>query len=187
MQLLTEFQIQYLSPIHYDYPAWPGGERWLQLYETAEGTQIVFTKGLSNGDDFLFEIYLESDELIIPEDFGSSWQANLVYETGRVLPRIPDFTTRLKINTYLSLQIDMDGAPEEWSLNSPDGNIGLFMGLPSIKLSDLQFLPLNIKLMRPQELSYSIQNDKDGRIKLAELYMKQGDSTISNLERESVV
>ncbi len=187
MQLLTEFEIQYLSPIHAYYPTWPGEERWLQLYETNEGTQIVLTKGLSDGDEYLYEIYLESNDIITPEDFSNSWQANLVYEAGRIVPQVPDFKDRLAINTYLSLQVEMEGAPEEWSLNSLDGNIGLFIGLSSEAFKGSNFRPLNIKLMRPAELLYAVENDNAGRLKLAELYVKQGNSTISNLERESVI
>ncbi|MFT3946383.1 MAG: hypothetical protein QM763_05350 [Agriterribacter sp.] len=187
MQLLTEFEIQYLSPIHAYYPTWPGKERLLQLYDTGRETQVVLTKGLSDGDEYLYEIYLESNDIIAPEDFSNSWQANLVYEAGRIVPQVPDFKDRLALNIYLSLQVEMEGAPEEWSLNSQDGNIGLFIGLPSATFKESTFKPLNIKLMRPEELLFSIENDKPGRLKLAELYIQQGNPTISNLERASVV
>ncbi len=186
-RLITEFEIAYLSPIHHDYPAWPGGERWLQLYETAQGTQIVFTKGLSDGEENNYEVFLETDDLISPEDFGSSWQANLVYETGKVLPRVNNLGDRIKTNKFLTLQIDIDGAPEEWSLESPDGNIGLFLSIPTLDSSDFDFIPLNIKLMRPKELLYAVQNDNEGRKELAELYARQGKLKISNLERDSVI
>jgi hypothetical protein len=189
MQLVSEFEIQYLSPIHHAYPAWPGGERWLQLYQTDANTQIVITKGLSNGEEHLYEIYLETDEEISPEDFSNSWQANLVYEMGKIVPNVNDMSQRMEKNSYLSVQVDMDGAPPEWSLEDKNGNIGLFMGLQNPLIKDFAnpSIPLNIKLMRPQELLYSIKNDYTGRLKLAELYLQQGNATISNLERESVL
>jgi hypothetical protein len=87
----------------------------------------------------------------------------------------------------------MDGAPPEWSLNSKDGNIGLFIGLPpnlpDNVFDENTFKLLNIKLMRPSELLYCIENDnnKEGRVKLAELYVQQEKPTVTNLEREAVV
>ncbi len=189
MRLLTEFEIQYLNPVHDGYPAWAGGERWLQLYDTGAETQIVMTEGLSDGNESLYEIYLESDDTIDPEDFSSSWQANLVYETGKVIPNVLNFADRIKLNTYLTLQIEMEGAPPEWSLEDTNGNIGLFIGLQNSLLPGLEksAIALNIKLMRPKELSYGIHHDNAGRLRLAELYLQQGNTTMSNLERNSVV
>ncbi|MBX2925558.1 MAG: hypothetical protein KF746_25395 [Chitinophagaceae bacterium] len=77
----------------------------------------------------------------------------------------------------------MEGGPEEWSLNSPDGNTGLFMGLSSEAFKGSTFSPLNIILMRPDELLYAIEKEKAGRMELAALYVQQGKSTISNLEK----
>jgi hypothetical protein len=96
---------------------------------------------------------------------------------------------RMKKNTYLSVQVEMDGAPPEWSLEDKNGNIGLFMGLQNVAVaaSLKPFIPLNIKLMRPRELSHAIQQGDAGRLALAGLYASQGNPTISNLERESVV
>lgn len=189
MQLLSEFEIQYLNPLHHGYPVWPGGERWLQLYQTDRNSQLVITKGLSDGENHLPEISLETDDEISVEDFSSSWQANLVYETGRVLPNVKDLSERLSKHKYLTLQIDMAGAPPEWSLADKNGNIGLFIGLqnPSIKEFERPLMPLSVKLMRPEELLYAIENGFEGRMKLAEMYRQQGNSTISNLERKSVL
>lgn len=189
-KMITEFEIQYLNPIHDGYPAWPGGERWLCLYETDEGSQIVATRGLSDGGSRAHEIYLETTDEIDAEDFSSSWQGNLVYETARIIPKVHNLQERLQINTYLCLQINMDGAPLEWSLDNKNGNIGLFIGLQQNTafnfLSD-KITPLNIKLMRPQELLYSIQHDSEGRKRLAELYYQHGGTTVSYLDRKSVL
>lgn len=189
IQLLSEFEIEYLSPIHHGYPAWPGGDRWLQLYQPNGNSQIVITKGLSDGGNHPFEIYLESDDLIDEESFSSSWQANLIYELGKIVPNVHDLAQRMEKNSYLTVQVNMDGAPPEWSLDDPNGNIGLFMGLqnPLAKEIIQHSIPLNIKLMRPAELLHGIQNGNEGRLTLAQLYIQQGNATISNLERESVV
>ena len=189
MQLLSEFEIQYLSPVHHNYPAWPGGERWLQLYQASTNTQVVITKGLSNGENRICEIYLETNDEINAERFSNSWQANLVYELGKILPNVPDFAQRMEKNKYLTVQIEVEGVPPEWSLEDENGNIGLFIGLQNTFINEFfkPSIPLNIKLMRPQELLYSIQNDYSGRLQLAELYLQKGDATISNLERGGVM
>ena len=189
MQLISEFEIQYLSPIHHGYPAWPGGERWLQLYQLDPDTQIVLTKGLRDGITHLFEVYLQTDDQISTESFSNSWQANLIYEIGKIIPNVQDLSSRLEKNGYLTVQIEMDGAPPEWSLQDRNGNIGLFIGLQNLSVNEhvKPSVPLNIKLMRPKELQYSIENGFEGRMKLAELYGRQGKLTISNLERLSVI
>lgn len=189
MDLITEFEINNLNPNHYGYPEWPGGYRWLQLYDLDSGLQLVVTKGLSDNHLSRYEIYLETDELLNCNNFSSSWQANLVYEAGKIIPNVPNLEERLNKNKYLCLQIQIDGAPPEWSINDSNGNIGLFAGLENDNLSDFNqaFIPLNIKLMRPEELMYCIQHDRIGRNHLAELYKEQENSTVSNLYRKSVI
>jgi hypothetical protein len=189
MQLVTEFEIQYLSPLHPSYPAWPGGERWLKLYQRDENTQIIITKGLSDGADHPFEIYAETDDQTDADSFSSSWQANLVYELGKIVPNVHDLIQRMETNKYLTVQVEIDGAPPEWSLEDANGNIGLFIGLNNPFMNEFAktFIPLNLKLMRPQELMYSIEKGNVGRLQLAQLYLQQGNVTNSNLERESIV
>jgi hypothetical protein len=182
------FEIPYLHPNHHGYPAWAGGDRYLKLLNTNWNTQIVFTQGLSSADGSSpFEIYLETIDDTDP--FSSSWQANLVYEMGKILPNVKDMTQRMDKYKYLSVQIIMEGAPGDWSIASNDGNIGLFLGLPNTNLSDFRpgFTPLNIKLMRPSELQYVIDNGAEGRLKLGELYLKQGDATLSYMDRQPIL
>jgi hypothetical protein len=189
MELLTEFEIQHLNPVHHGYPAWPGGERWLQLYQTNSNTQVVVTKGLSDGSGQPYEVYLETDDLISQQTFSSSWQANLIYELGKIIPNVMDFAERIEKSTFLSVQIQIDGAPPDWSLDDENGNIGLFIGLQKPLQMNLPeySLPLNVKLMRPKELLYSIDNASAGRLELAERYLEQGIVTGSNLQRKSVI
>ncbi|TAD85933.1 MAG: hypothetical protein EAY75_09910 [Bacteroidetes bacterium] len=189
MELLTEFEIQHLNPVHHGYPAWPGGERWLQLYQTDASTQVVVTKGLSDGSGQPYEVYLETDDLISQPTFSSSWQANLIYELGKIIPNVMDFAERIEKSTFLSVQIQIDGAPQDWSLDDENGNIGLFIGLQKPLQMNLPeySLPLNVKLMRPKELLYSIENGSAGRLELAERYLEQGIVTVSNSQRKSVI
>lgn len=187
MELISEFEIIYLNPIHHGYPAWPGGERWLQLYQVDTNTQAVFTKGLAKGKEY--EVYLHTSDLLEAQEFSSSWQGNLVYEIGKILPNVQNLKERLELNVYLTVQIAMAGAPSDWALEDENGNIGLFIGLKNVKIEErvAPIMPLNIKLMRPDELFYCIQNGSEGRVKMAESYLRQGEVTISSLQRESVL
>jgi hypothetical protein len=83
----------------------------------------------------------------------------------------------------------MDGAPEEWSVDHPDGNIGMFIGLDNTHMNNdnLDFLPINVKLMRPDELLYCLDKAAQGREEIAELYKQQGQTTLSYLDRASVL
>ena len=46
----------------------------------------------------------------------------------------------------------------------------------------LTFLPINIKLMRPDELLYCLDKAAQGREEIAELYKQQGQATLSCLD-----
>lgn len=186
--ITDSFEIKYLHPDHVTYPSWPGGDRYLSLLKTNWNTQIVFTQGLSSvNSQSEYEVYLETPDNV--EAFSSSWQSNLVYEMGRLMPKVPDIKERLLKYQYLSVQIQIDGAPDEWSISDPNGNIGIFVGLENshIKNVRFKFIPINIKLMRPTELQYAIENGNEGRNLLASLYSKQGGQTLSFLDRLNVI
>ncbi|RPD39477.1 hypothetical protein [Chitinophaga barathri] len=188
MELLSKFEIEGLSPLHHGYPAWPGGGPWLHLYRSG-ASWTVLTSGLSDGNEYPYELFLDSADEIEPDDFGSSWQANLIYETGRIIPNVPGLKERLEENKFLTLQVHMDGAPDEWSLPHEDGNIGLFLTPDDSSVSAL--LPngkaLNVKLMRPEELVFCLENGMEGRLQLAGHYKAQGGALTSGMDRESVV
>jgi hypothetical protein len=187
--LISRFEIDPLNPVHNNYPLWPAEKRVLKLYRTDGGTFVVITKGLAEKVACPYEVYLETDEEMSAQDFSSSWQTNLVYETGKIIPRVQNFREKIEAHRYLSLQIDMEGAPDEWSLQHENGNIGLFIGMDNPSITELtgEAVPLNIKLMRPQELLFSIEHGEQGRHQLAELYHKQRNATLSSLERISVI
>jgi len=185
---IEKFELPYLHPDHHDYPAWAGGDRYLNLLKTKWGNWIVYTNGLHNiVSGALYEIYIETDEAV--EDFGSSWQANIIYAVGRLIPKVNDLSKRVERHQYLSIQIEMEGAPDDWSLKNETGNITLFVGLenPKIKLADFSFIPLNIKLMRPKEAEYVKANGDSARHELAKLYMRQGQTCVTSMIRESVI
>lgn len=180
-------ELSFLNPYLADYPHWHGSTRDIVLVKPPEWeNQIVATSGLSS-PEAPFEIYLETNEPI--QRFNSSWQMNLIQTIGGIIPNIDNFKERLIKHRFLTLQLDMDGAPEEWSVDHPDGNIGMFIGLDNAHINHdhLNFLPINIKLMRPDELLYCLDKAAQGREEIAELYKQQGQATLSCLDRTSVL
>lgn len=137
-------------------------------------------------------MFLETDEDI--STIKSSWVANTLLEISRVVVNHGDVKSKLRQLKYMTVQLDMDGAPDEWSLPHKDGNIGVFLGLTAhsleqtISLQKTSFAPVFVKLMRPAELSYALEHDAVGREKLAQLYRNsEGLEHISNLSRHSVI
>lgn len=184
-----EFEIPYLHPLHHSYPSWKGGERWLKLLHTNWKSHIIFTQGLASSNEAKdFELYLETTDSV--KQFGSSWQANLVYEVGKIIPKVNNLAELLNTYKYLSVQIDIEDAPDDWSLPTPTGNIGIFLGLPNEHLKHFapsHFAPLNMKLLRPTEMQYIMTNGPEGRMKLANLLTQQGSTPVSSLSRSPVV
>lgn len=182
--LLETHQLPENNPFDPEYPSWGTEDRSINLLKSNWNTYIVFTDGYAY-DNNNVEFFIESSEEI--EDFDSSWQKNLVYETCRNMVYIDDLDTVLKETEFLILQLDMDGAPEEWSYKHKDGNIGLFIGLQNEKLPfEDDIKALNIKLMRPSELKYAIDNGVEGRKELAELYKTKGIGTLSSMIRKTI-
>jgi hypothetical protein len=79
------------------------------------------------------------------------------------------------------------------AFKNAEGRVGAFIGLPDtiipgeVQLSLEPVKMVNIKLLTIPELEYVINNGEEGRAKLAELLIAQGNPTWSTLERASVV
>lgn len=190
------------NPHFAGYPRWPGGEQRFRLLERRGGNRIAFTDGLSDAassdvryagvNGLEIELYLETGS-----DVGSvnqGWAADLLLALGSRAVRHGALKESLRRQRYLTVQLGMETAPEEWSLPHADGNIGVFLGLPHpdfpshVGLSRSAFTPVNAKLMRPAELEYALAHGQAGLERLAELYATPaGQHRLSCLERHSVV
>lgn len=187
-ELLEKHVLPEVNPFDPDYPSWGTNDRSLNLLKTKDDTYMVFTEGYAcQGNNV--EFYIESIDEI--DDFDSSWQKNLIYETCRNIIYIDDLDEVLKETEFLVLQLHMEGAPKEWSYDHKGGNIGLFIGLErkneDISEFDDNFKFLNVKLMRPSELKYAIEKGIEGRKDLAKLYAKEEKPNISSMLRNSVI
>jgi len=181
---LEDFQIPLDNIFDPDYPDWGSDERGVKLYKTEKNTNLITTYGFNNEYDN-FEVYIESSDSV--EDLAQSWQKNLLYEVCRTIPEIEDFAAVIDEVKYFVIQLDMDGAPDAWSLENVHGNIGLFLGLENPKYLGENHKIINIKLMRPKELQYVIQKGELGKKNLAELYYKEDIPTNSSMSRKSVI
>jgi hypothetical protein len=189
-ELLEEFEIQYLSPTHHGYPQW-AGDRYLQLWCTHWNTYIVCTRGLYEAGNKLslgFELYFETKEQ--PESFDESWQANIVYEIGKILPKVTDLKQRFEASKYLSVKIAMEGAPEDWRLDGQDF-IGVMLGIEHNEFQQrnyqFPFRPVNVKLLRPAEMRMFKKLNAKGQQKLVNFYHQRGNATVSSLTRPSAL
>lgn len=189
-ELLEEFQISYSDPGHHGYPAWTG-DRYIQLWLTHWNTYIVCTRGLHEAGNKIsldLELYLETVEQ--PAIFGESWQANIVYELGRILPKVADLKQRFEASTYLDAKLAMKGAPEDWRLDGQD-YIGVLLGIEHNEFQQrgiqFPFRPVNVKLLRPAEMRMWQKLNTQGRQKLVNFYYQQGNATVSSLTRPSAV
>lgn len=167
-----------------EYPDWGADDRGMKLYKSAKDSNVILTYGFNN-EYTKFEMYIESTDEV--EDLPESWQKNLLYEVCRTIPEIEDFEELIDEIKYFVLQLHMEGAPEAWSLENPNGNIGIFIGMENKEIETGQFKIINIKLMRPAELLLAIKNGEEGKLKLAELYAKETIPTNSSMQRKSVV
>ena len=167
-----------------DYPDWGADERGFKLYSTEKNTKVIMTYGFNN-EYSNFQMQIESSDPV--EDLAQCWQKNLLYEVCRTIPEIEDFEELISELKYFVIQLHMEGAPEEWSLDNENGNIGIFIGLENKGLQVEDFKIINIKLMRPEELKYAIENSENGKDILAKLYLEQKVGTDSSMKRKSVI
>lgn len=182
--LVEDFQIPLDNIFDPEYPDWGADDRGVTLYETIENTNLISTYGFNNEYDN-FEVYIESSDSV--EDLAQCWQKNLLYEVCRTIPEIEDFAQVIEEVKYFVIQLHMEGAPDEWSLDHENGNIGIFIGMENKEYLSDDYKIINIKLMRPQELKLAIQKGSKGKEELAKLYYKEKIPTDSSMSRKSVI
>lgn len=202
--VIDAFEVEPFNPFFAAYPKWPGRVQRFRLLARRGGGRIAYTDGLSDayadpaqgaggpGSGLGLELYLETEDEV--GSINQGWAVNLLLELARLAVNHGALRARLREQPYLTVQLDMVGAPQEWSLDHPDGNIGIFLGLsnpelPSeVALSEGGFAPVNAKLMRPEELRYALEHGAAGRAELARLYAgAAGRQRLSDLERLPVV
>ena len=183
-EIINKIEVPLDNVFDMDYPEWGADDRGFLQYKTIKNTNLITTYGFNN--EFTnFELYIESEDEI--EDFEQSWQKNLLYEVCRTIPEIEDFEELIEETHFFVIQLHMEGAPYEWSLDNPNGNIGIFIGLKNELINNKDFKNISIKLMRPAELEYILNNGEASKEKLSKLYYEEEIPTNSSMSRKSVL
>jgi hypothetical protein len=188
-------------------PAFAGGPRWpsmRQAFATVRcpTTTIIASDGLSDPFDdqsensdgdayngFGLEIYAETPGDLA--DVKGSWQFDLVYQTSQNAAHQGDLRAILETLGYVTTELHNVRVPKEFQ--NAEGRVGAMLGLPSdtvpaqVALSLETVSIVNVKLLTLRELEYVVGAGKEGRAKLAELFIKQGNASYSDLDRRSVI
>jgi hypothetical protein len=192
---------------HLINPAFMGGPQWPSLRQAfitvrRPSTTLVVSDGLSDpfGDPdesspkdspngFGLEFYVESPGNLT--NVKESWQFDLVYQVSQLAAEQGNLRAVLKKHGYLTTEVYDVRVPGEF--HNAEERTGVFIGLWSREIPAQAVLSLetidivNLKLLTLKELEFAAQGGKEEREKLAELFLKQGNPTHSDLGRESVV
>jgi hypothetical protein len=190
-----------INPAFMGGPAWPAMRQAFMTIHAPERT-ILASDGLSDpyGDmetntanapynGFGLEVYVATEKLTVPVD--TTWQFQLLYQAALLMADQGNMISVINDLTYMTTEFYEVDVPD--AFKNAEGRVGAFIGLPDtiipgeVQLSLEPVKMVNIKLLTIPELEYVINNGEEGRAKLAELLIAQGNPTWSTLERASVV
>ncbi|SEP48679.1 hypothetical protein [Niastella yeongjuensis] len=190
-----------INPALMGGPMWPAMRQAFMTIHAPERT-ILASDGLSDPYDdletntanaayngFGLEVYVATEKLTVP--VNTTWQFQLVYQAAQVMADQGNVISLLNDLTYITTEFYDVDVPAEFK--NAEGRVGAFIGLPDpiipgeVQLSLEPVKMVNIKLLTLPELEYVINNGEEGRAKLAGLFIAQGNTTWSTLQRSSVV
>jgi len=189
-----------INPAFMGGPAWPAMRQAFMTIHTPERT-ILASDGLSDPYDdmesntanaayngFGLEVYVATEK--ITGAVNTTWQFQLLYQAAQVMADQGNVISLINDLTYITTEFYDVDVPE---FRNADGRVGAFIGLSDpiipgeVQLSLEPVKMVNIKLLTLAELEYVVNNGEEGRAKLAELIIAQGNPTWSSLQRASVV
>lgn len=183
-----------INPSFMGGPVWPSLRQAFATIRRPDVT-IIASDGLSDpyeeGDNDYnglgMEVYVETTP--IEGSVQNTWQFQLVYQAAQLMAEQGNVISLLEELTYITTEFYDVDVP----FKTERGTVGAILGLPSTRFNNEVTLSLeavkmvNIKLLTLAELDYILQHGDEGRVKVAELLIKQGDATLSTLERPSVI
>jgi hypothetical protein len=183
-----------INPSFMGGPVWPSLRQAFATIRRPDVT-IIASDGLSDpyeeGDNDYnglgMEVYVETRP--IEGSVQNTWQFQLVYQAAQLMAEQGNVISLLEELTYITTEFYDVDVP----FKTQRGTVGAILGLPSTSFNNEVTLSLesvkmvNIKLLTLAELDYILQNGDEGRVKVAELLIAQGDATLSTLERPSVI
>jgi hypothetical protein len=193
-----------INPSFTGGPTWPSLRQAFRTIRRPEVT-IIASDGLSDPYDnlnedqpnadynnlngFGLEVYVETEP--ITGSVQGTWQFDLAYQAAQLMAGQGNVISLLEEMTYITSEFFNVSVPPEFL--TANNTVGIILGLPNAKFSDTVQLSaepvkmVNVKLLTLAELNYIIENGDEGRNKLAELLIAQGNATLSTLERPSVI
>ncbi|SEW44241.1 Suppressor of fused protein (SUFU) [Chitinophaga sp. YR573] len=183
-----------INPSFMGGPVWPSLRQAFATIRRPDVT-IIASDGLSDpyeeGDNDYnglgMEVYVETTP--IEGSVQNTWQFQLAYQAAQLMAEQGNVISLLEELTYITTEFYDVDVP----FKTERGTVGAILGLPSTRFNNEVTLSLeavkmvNIKLLTLAELDYILQHGDEGRVKVAELLIKQGDATLSTLERPSVI
>jgi hypothetical protein len=185
---------------HLINPSFMGGPVWPSLRQafatirrpdvtiiTSDGLSDPYEEGDNDYNGLGMEVYVETRH--IEGSVQNTWQFQLVYQAAQLMAEQGNVISLLEELTYITTEFYDVDVP----FKTERGTVGAILGLPSTSFNNEVTLSLesvkmvNIKLLTLAELDYILQNGDEGRVKVAELLIAQGDATLSTLERPSVI
>jgi hypothetical protein len=193
-KLDTDVITHLINPSFIGGPAWPSLRQAFATIRrpdvtiiTSDGLSDPYEEGDNDYNGLGMEVYVETTP--IEGSVQHTWQFQLVYQAAQLMAEQGNVINLLNELTYITTEFYDVDIP----FKTERGTVGAILGLPSTRFKDEVTLSLesvkmvNIKLLTLAELNYILQNGEEGRLKVAELLIKQGDATLSTLERPSVI
>jgi hypothetical protein len=191
-------------------PSFTGGVSWPSLRQAFRtihrpDATIIASDGLSdpyanlsddeasaeytNVNGLGLEVYVETEP--ITGSVQGTWQFDLTYQAAQLMAAQGNVISLLEELTYITSELFNVSVPPEFL--TANNTVGIMLGLPNAKFNDTVQLSVepvkmvNVKLLTLAELNYVIENGDEGRNRLAELLVAQGNATVSTLERPPVI
>lgn len=190
-----------INPAFMGGPMWPSTRQAFMTIHRPERT-IIASDGLSDPYDdmetnianatyngFGMEVYVSTERLTVPVQ--TTWQFQLTWQAAQVIADQGSVINVIKDLTYITTEFYNVDVPAEWQ--NAENRVGAIIGLPDpvmpgeVKLSIEPVKMVNVKLLTLPELQYVLDHGQEGRLKLVELFLAEGNATMSTLNRKSVI
>jgi hypothetical protein len=190
-----------INPAFMGGPMWPSVRQAFLTIHRPDST-ILASDGLSDPysdmetneanapyNGFGLEVYVSTEKLTVPVQ--NTWQFQLVWQAAQVVADKGTVINLLNDLTYITTEFYNVDVPAEW--RNDEDRVGALIGLPNpvmpgeVALSIEPVKIVNIKLLTLPELEYVLENGQEGRTKLVELFLAEGNATLSTIARKSVI
>lgn len=192
---------------HLINPAFMGGPKWpslRQAFATIRQPErtIIASDGLSDPYDdmetntsnapyngFGLEVYVMGEP--ISGQVHTTWEFQLAYQAAQLMASHGNVVGLLDEMTYITTEFYDVDVPKEFV--NADGRVGAILGLPdenipaTVQLTLEPVKMVNVKLLTLAELNHVTAYGEEGRMKLAELLIQQGNAALSTLKRHSMI